>query len=84
MGGCSNDFALQNISRQMLKGVEFLHSLRLIHRDIKPSNALISSSGTVLYSAVLCGRVHAALCGRVQCDIVQYCTVECNTVQCSK
>lgn len=47
MGGCQNSLVMQNISRQMLLGVDFLHSLRLIHRDLKPSNALISSSGVV-------------------------------------
>lgn len=45
MGGCQNPIVIQNISRQILLGVNFLHSLRLIHRDLKPSNALISSSG---------------------------------------
>ena len=38
---------VQGIAQQMLIGLSFLHSLRLIHRDVKPSNALISSTGIV-------------------------------------
>ena len=38
---------MQGIAQQMLIGLSFLHSLRLIHRDVKPSNALISSTGIV-------------------------------------
>ena len=54
MGGCQNPLVIQNISRQMLLGVNFLHSLRLIHRDLKPSNALISSSGEQIVCVEVC------------------------------
>ena len=32
----------------MLKGIDFLHSHRIIHRDIKPANILINKAGTQL------------------------------------
>ena len=46
-GGCQDELILYRILQQMLKGLQFLHSLRLLHRDLKPSNALISSKGIV-------------------------------------
>ena len=46
-GGCQDELVLYRIMKQMLTGLEYLHSLRLLHRDLKPSNALISSKGIV-------------------------------------
>jgi serine/threonine protein kinase len=34
---------IQNILRQVLTAMEFIHSLRLIHSDLKPENILIKS-----------------------------------------
>ena len=47
MGLHQTEKVVQGIAQQMLIGLSFLHSLRLIHRDVKPSNALISSTGIV-------------------------------------
>ena len=33
--------------RQLLKGLDFLHSNMLVHRDLKPDNILVSSHGEV-------------------------------------
>ncbi|XP_065213655.1 cyclin-dependent kinase 6 [Planococcus citri] len=36
---------IKNFSKQLLNGVDFLHSHRIVHRDLKPQNILISDSG---------------------------------------
>lgn len=36
----------KNIFRQVLKGVEYIHSQHLIHRDLKPQNILFSIDGS--------------------------------------
>lgn len=36
---------MQRLSRELLTGVDFLHSHRIIHRDLKPQNLLVSSQG---------------------------------------
>ncbi|XP_017079355.1 cyclin-dependent kinase 4 [Drosophila eugracilis] len=36
---------IQRLSRELLTGVDFLHSHRIIHRDLKPQNLLVSSQG---------------------------------------
>ncbi|KAI9580640.1 cyclin-dependent kinase 4 [Glossina fuscipes] len=36
---------VQRLARELLTGVDFLHSHRIIHRDLKPQNLLISSQG---------------------------------------
>lgn len=38
---------IQQFSRELLTGVDFLHSHRIIHRDLKPSNVLISAQGNL-------------------------------------
>ncbi|XP_022224552.1 cyclin-dependent kinase 6 isoform X2 [Drosophila obscura] len=36
---------IQRLSRELLTGVDFLHSHRIIHRDLKPQNLLVSAQG---------------------------------------
>lgn len=38
---------IRDIMRQIMCGVDFLHSNRIVHRDLKPQNILVSNSGQV-------------------------------------
>lgn len=41
---------LAYISRELFKGLEFLHHLKMIHRDIKPANVLANTKGEIKIS----------------------------------
>lgn len=34
---------IRNLSREIVNGVDFLHSNRIVHRDLKPQNLLVTS-----------------------------------------
>lgn len=38
---------IKEMSREILNGVDFLHSHRIIHRDLKPQNLLVTSKGHI-------------------------------------
>lgn len=38
---------LQNFAKELMTGVDFLHSHRIIHRDLKPQNLLVSADGHI-------------------------------------
>eukprot|EP00118_Oscarella_pearsei_P000175 m.4373 g.4373 ORF g.4373 m.4373 type:complete len:316 (+) comp10621_c0_seq1:267-1214(+) len=38
---------VKNIVLQLLKGLDFLHSNRVVHRDLKPQNVLVARDGVV-------------------------------------
>ncbi|VEL20313.1 unnamed protein product [Protopolystoma xenopodis] len=39
---------VRDLSEQLLRGIDFLHSHRIIHRDLKPANILIDKEGRQL------------------------------------
>lgn len=41
---------LAYIARELFRGLEFLHSLKMVHRDIKPANVLANSKGEIKIS----------------------------------
>ncbi|OLY78171.1 Cyclin-dependent kinase F-3 [Smittium mucronatum] len=43
---CDSDFFIINISVQVLRGLDYIHSSGYFHRDLKPENILISTSQT--------------------------------------
>jgi serine/threonine protein kinase len=38
---------VKSYMKQLLKGIEFCHSHRVLHRDLKPQNLLIDRNGTL-------------------------------------
>ncbi|TPX36997.1 hypothetical protein SmJEL517_g01045 [Synchytrium microbalum] len=48
-GRIEDEGAVRVYVKQMLKGLEYLHSKGIVHRDIKPANLLIGSNGQIKY-----------------------------------
>ncbi|CAH0551974.1 unnamed protein product [Brassicogethes aeneus] len=42
-----NTIQIKNLSREILNGVDFLHSNRIVHRDLKPQNLLVTFDGHI-------------------------------------
>ncbi|KAJ8962474.1 hypothetical protein NQ314_005711 [Rhamnusium bicolor] len=40
-------FQIRELTREILNGVDFLHSNRIVHRDLKPQNLLVTRDGHV-------------------------------------
>ncbi len=38
---------MQQVAKQLVRALHYLHSNRIIHRDMKPQNVLIGANGTV-------------------------------------
>ncbi|KAK9503490.1 hypothetical protein O3M35_010035 [Rhynocoris fuscipes] len=41
------EITIKNLMHQILHGIDFLHSHRILHRDLKPQNLLITNGGIV-------------------------------------
>lgn len=52
--------AAQDITKQLLCGLDFLHSQRVVHRDLKPQNVLISATNVVRIADFGLARLYTA------------------------
>uniref|UniRef100_A0AAY4CKC7 Protein kinase domain-containing protein n=1 Tax=Denticeps clupeoides TaxID=299321 RepID=A0AAY4CKC7_9TELE len=55
--GLSRD-KIRDVTRQLLSGLDFLHSNMVVHRDLKPDNVLISSRGVVKITDLGLARIY--------------------------
>uniref|UniRef100_A0A803KT95 mitogen-activated protein kinase kinase n=1 Tax=Chenopodium quinoa TaxID=63459 RepID=A0A803KT95_CHEQI len=55
--GTFSEPLLANVATQILNGLKYLHSHKIVHRDIKPSNLLVNSNWEVKISDFGVGRI---------------------------
>ncbi|KAI4901906.1 hypothetical protein NFI96_013841, partial [Prochilodus magdalenae] len=70
--GLSTD-KIKDVMRQLLRGLDFLHTNTVVHRDLKPDNVLVSSRGEVKIADFGLARIytyHVALTPCVGSDSV--------------
>ena len=51
-----NEAVIRNYTKQLLRGLEYLHGLGIVHRDLKSANILVSEDGVLKLSDFGCSR----------------------------
>jgi serine/threonine protein kinase len=62
-GGPLGEGFLRSVIRQMLEGLVYLHSRKLVHFDVKPTNVLLNSAAKVKIFFFLHTRTPRSACG---------------------
>jgi serine/threonine protein kinase len=62
-GGALGEGFLRSVIRQVLEGLDYLHSRNLVHFDVKPTNILLNSAGEVKLLFFMTHALHEARFG---------------------
>jgi serine/threonine protein kinase len=58
-GRIGDEGTIKKYSREILEGIQYLHSQGMIHRDLKPSNILLGTENQIKISGFTCVRMLA-------------------------
>lgn len=60
---------VKSYMQQLIKGIAFCHSHRVLHRDLKPQNLLIDRQGTLKVSDATTCTMHSLGCCKTDVDV---------------
>ena len=68
-------FSLQSYTYQILEGIVFCHSRRILHRDLKPQNLLIDAKGAIKLADFGLGRAFGIPVRAYTHEVKAFCTL---------